>query len=385
MIKTVSKSFFLVFLSIFFIFVYSCKQKPADNEALIKGEFTNLSQGKIFLDVLTESGKQICDSASIINGKFKFNIKLNESGIYFIRLSDNNFISLILSPKDNITLKANYEKISYPILFEGSTESIKLIELNHRLDDCYHVTDSLSIIFKEYAETDKFDSIKNVLDSAYYKMFNRHKIRLQNYIKTNSSSLTVLIAFYQNLGKRSFFNENDDYNLLEIIDNGLNKTIPTNSYVINFHKKFAEKKEVVEARKIQAELLIPGNKSPEIEQFDIKANKIILSEIKGKKLLMFWGLWNQESMKDIAIIKNISQKGVSVIAISLDENMELWKKVAQTTIPFATHINQPQVFESNIAKQYNIISLPYYFFIDNDNTIITHSADIASIKKFTNK
>jgi len=362
--------YFLIIL--FSLVVFSCKN---EKKAKIYGSFENSKFSKIYIDKLQDDKKTNIDSAVIINHKFKISLNIHETGFYFLRLEDNNVLPLIVSPENEIYLKLNSKNIAKPLEIKGSDELKKYILLNNNLNNCYTISDSLSKIFDNQKYSHNFDSIKSIVDSNFNSMFANHRKYLINYITSNQNSLTTILAFYQTLGKKSFFDELADFQILLKLYNNLKISYKENSFfkffenkVLIINEQYTENQNIINS-------LAKGKTAPEIESFDINDKEFVLSKITKPKILFFWSLNNIKSKKEILQLKNKSKKHI-IIAISLDNNAKLWRKIAERELSFCININEGFGFESEIAKKYNIKSLPYYFIIDSKGTILEHSNNL---------
>lgn len=371
----------LLTLLIMGLVLISCTKKPKENEAWITGQIQGNSFSKLVVEELTPEGIQKIDSTTVINNKFKVTLKLSEPGFYFLRFSSTNFISLVVEPGNVISLEAPADSIGYPTTLNGSTESMLLLDLNHNLDQCYRVTDSLSRIFKSYQGTDAFDSIKAVLDTTYYTMFTQHKTWLTTYIETHPKSLTTIIAFYQNLGRRSFFSANEDYAIMAKIDQNLGAMFPKNQHVVKFHALFLNQKVLSEQKSKADSLLKPGNQMPDLLLPNPEDRQINASQIgAGKRLFVFWNIKSMVDNPDISTLNSLPG-GVKVVAISIEEDVALWKTYIKERFPKAAHAIEAHGFEGPIARMFNITeeTIPYYVLVDGQNRIIAHHTKLSTV------
>ncbi len=361
----------------------SCNNKPKENEVWIEGEITGESFPWIIIEELTPNGVQKIDSVAVINQKFNAKIKVDEIGFYFLRRSANNFISIVLEPGTIFKIKAPADSLGYPTEIVGSSENNKMLELNHKLDDCYRVTDSLSKIFKEYQYSEKFDSVKITIDTAYYQMFNAHKIWLETFIQNNPTSITTIVAFYQTIGRRSFFNAKEDFSVMESIDKNLQLKMPNNKHVAKFHALFLEQK-IFEDQRLKSEIALEKGKIlPNIELPNSKDELIDVSKIKApRKLILFWNIQSLVDHSDRGLIKSALQ-GYKVIAISFEQQYELWQNYAPKEYPNFVHLIDLKGLQGFTAQTFNITNtnIPFYVIVDGENRIIASGKSLKELLK----
>lgn len=109
---------------------------------------------------------------------------------------------------------------------------------------------------------------------------------------------------------------------------------------------------------------------------DTLGNKISLDHIKGKKatLVVFWASWCAPCRKEIpglkAFYKDYKSKGVSIVSISVDQNINAWKKaVREEKMPWPNLANLPADGQLIMTK-FNIKAVPTMFLLDTDGTIL---------------
>ena len=114
-----------------------------------------------------------------------------------------------------------------------------------------------------------------------------------------------------------------------------------------------------------------GQTAPDVNLIDLDGNKITLSELKGKRVVLdFWATWCPPCKKEIPhfikLRQTIDSEELVIIGIS-NEPVEVIKTFAEKH-----HINYPLVSVPNddIPEPYsNIMSIPTTFFIDREGAI----------------
>ena len=114
-----------------------------------------------------------------------------------------------------------------------------------------------------------------------------------------------------------------------------------------------------------------GTAAPDITLTDLDGNKIILSELKGKRIVLdFWATWCPPCKKEIPhfieLRKTTNSKELVIIGIS-NESAEKIKTFAEKH-----NINYPLVStqDDKLPEPYNkITSIPTTFFIDRQGVI----------------
>lgn len=120
----------------------------------------------------------------------------------------------------------------------------------------------------------------------------------------------------------------------------------------------------------------------------IKNDEVSLAnEIKKSKyiLLDFWASWCtpcRAANRELAPhYKELKKNGLEIISISVDEDLDLWKKAVESDkIPWMQLI-VPNAMKSKVVQDYLVKTLPSTFLINSDGIIIEQNISIDSLKK----
>ncbi|MBQ9214154.1 MAG: TlpA family protein disulfide reductase [Bacteroidales bacterium] len=144
------------------------------------------------------------------------------------------------------------------------------------------------------------------------------------------------------------------------------------------------------------EILNPGQLSPNIVLKDINAKEASLSYLKGRYILIqFWASWCKPCRAENPIIKNTyiqfkdkkfkNGNEFLVLSISLDEDTESWKKaVHEDNIYEFINVIDTHGVDSDIAKQYNVSSIPANYLIDGQGKIVAKNFRASELSNILN-
>ncbi|GAB4511273.1 MAG: hypothetical protein Tsb004_15450 [Allomuricauda sp.] len=129
--------------------------------------------------------------------------------------------------------------------------------------------------------------------------------------------------------------------------------------------------------------MLPEFSIPYVSDLDDSFKK---SDIKGKVTLIdFWATWCKPCIEEFPNIKEnyevYKAKGFDVISISIDENFEQLKAYSsKKPFPWDTSLYLEDGFNSQVAKDFQLIGIPKPILVDENGIIIAMDSDIRGDK-----
>ncbi len=353
----------LFFLS--FLIFYSCSNssdfKLSASSDINDGEMVYLVQYKENIPVLK-------DSATVVKGNFSFSdsILVPEMHYVFFKNIQGN-IPVILEPGNiNITV------------FKDSLRSTKINGTKSNDDFKTYIDESSSLIneLNNIQSEINYNIALNdsLLTDDLEKQFINMRKKLTDYefdfmTNKNDSYISALIL------QRMVFERSIDYDKADSIMNSFDESLKLTS-------PFTAVEKIIENYKLSnTEAPIVGSYAPKFSGPGINGEVISLDGIKSKYILIdFWASWCAPCRVEnpgLAELLNVySKDDFSILGVSLDMNLESWKKAIETDgIQSWVHISNLKYFNDPIAKLYDISKegIPSSFLLNPERKIIARN------------
>lgn len=100
-----------------------------------------------------------------------------------------------------------------------------------------------------------------------------------------------------------------------------------------------------------------------------------LRELRGRHVLVdFWAAWcapcRQENRHYVDLYQRFHDKGLEILAVSVDQNEKAWKSAIQQDNATWRHLSDLTGWKSPLAARYNVAALPASFLLDPEGRII---------------
>ena len=129
-----------------------------------------------------------------------------------------------------------------------------------------------------------------------------------------------------------------------------------------------------------------GKVMPDFSATDLNGKPISLQQYRGRVVLLdFWAVWSDACIAEMPIVKKVydtyKDQGFDIIGVSLDtEEKPLQDYLKKNNIQWR-QIFSGQGWDSPLAKQYDIHTLPAPWLIDRDGTLISREARVWALER----
>lgn len=341
------------------ISIFAMAQKAPD-PVVIKG---NLAQkgtyNQIFLDTLNGQNPWIFVSSDIdASGNFTLVAPIANADIFRLRLDDKNYMMLILTPGEKVTIKTNGSKLGGDALIEGSFHTQLLYSTMNTSQMFESRKASLNQQYQEVQSSPKRDSLSAVIISQFNANDSLQKAALKVQMEKQPASLAWI--FFQDR-----LDMTNDFDIIDKTDAATYKAYPENEFVKQRHQQVnVERKTAI------------GAQAPDIALTDPDGKIRKLSSLKGKVVLIdFWASWcgpcRKENPNVVAVYQKYHDLGFEIYSVSLDKDRDSWlKAIAKDNLLWPDHVSDLKYWKSEGAAAYGVTSIPYTVLVDKKGRIV---------------
>ena len=353
--------------------------------ARIDGTIGTAPSSEVIVKLLDVNRYEVLDTvATDAAGKFSYKVEVEKGQPEFVYVfyKDTKVASLLLEAGDKVAVTADTLG-SYTV--EGSEESQKLAQVEKDYAAALGRLNDIALRM-EAASGAEADELRRALGKEYVEYY-RNCVR---YILQNSKSLTVVPVLYQNFGADlPVFSQTTDAIHFVNGSDSLATVYPDSKYVKALRKEAERRYNYLELESYLQNAEAIGY--PEIELPDINADKIKLSEVDSKVIMVyFWSASNAgQKMFNLDVLKSLyddyHKKGFEIYQVSLDVDKTSWAQVVkQQNLPWI-NVCDSRGADSPYVRTYNIGAVPAIFIIADGELVDGQVIDEKSLRKLLDK
>lgn len=353
--------------------------------ARIDGTIGTAPSSEVIVKLLDVNRYEVLDTvATDAAGKFSYKVEVEKGQPEFVYVfyKDTKVASLLLEAGDKVAVTADTLG-SYTV--EGSEESQKLAQVEKDYAAALGRLNDIALRM-EAASGAEVDELRRALGKEYVEYY-RNCVR---YILQNSKSLTVVPVLYQNFGADlPVFSQTTDAIHFVNVSDSLATVYPDSKYVKALRKEAERRYNYLELESYLQNAEAIGY--PEIELPDINADKIKLSEVDSKVIMVyFWSASNAgQKMFNLDVLKSLyddyHKKGFEIYQVSLDVDKTSWAQVVkQQNLPWI-NVCDSRGADSPYVRTYNIGAVPAIFIIADGELVDGQVTDEKSLRKLLDK
>lgn len=353
--------------------------------ARIDGVIGSAPSSEVVVKLLEVNRYEVLDTVKTdASGHFSYKVNVEEGQPEFIYLfhNDRRIASLLLETGDKVSISADTLG-NYTV--EGSEESARLAQVEKEYSAAQARLQAIALQL-ETAEGSQAEALRQQLGKEYIDYYRQ----CVKYVLENSRSLTAVPVLYQSFGANLpvFGQSTDAIHFVNVADS-LALSYPDSKYVKAL-KKEAERRYgylELEAKLRNAETV----GYPDIVLPDVNAQKIRLSEVDSKVIMLyFWSASDaSQKMFNLDVLKSLYEdyhsRGFEIYQVALDPDKAGWARtVKNQNLPWI-NVCDGLGADSQYVVTYNIPALPATYIIADGELVDGQVVDEKSLRKLLDK
>lgn len=314
------------------LFIASCSSN--DGKFRLKGKFKNFNQGELY--VYNLMGKGNVDTVRLSNGKFNYEVQLDDTAFLSIVFPNFSEIPIVGSPGANIMMEGDASHLR-EVMVTGDDENKQLTQFRLHINE--------------------LTPPEQLREATQY--INEHP--------ASPSSLYVLNRFILLKPDADF---SKAYNLIT----KMAKASPGN-------KRLAELRNKLSALRSAKK----GDKLPIFSAATTTGRRVSNADLKGElNVVSLWATWNYESQSAQRQLRRLQKQygsRLQLLSISIDGNPEECKKTASRDSLLWPLVCDGKMWAMPVISQFGLYNIPDHILIDRNGSIILRSTTINNVSK----
>ncbi len=365
---TLNRFIFILLAAV--VVLSGCKKS---NQFTISGKITHAEGDTIRLEeLLVSTQKPLAKMKMDKNGNFKFKGETSIPTFYLLKLSNDNFITLLVDSTENVTIEADIANFNREYNLEGSLGSIQIKELNETLYKTEHKLDSVKSLMTLSRGTANYDKMLPQWQEAISKIKEEQSKFSNQFVLNNPFSMASVYALYQKYKDKTYVIR--DLQTMRTAASALNSIYPNSDLVKALYENTLQFLRQEQANKVRQFIDENGENSPDINLPNEDGKNVALSSLRGKVvLLQFWDAQDRESRIVNQLLvdayRKYKSKGFEIYQVNTGKNRSEWLDAIDTDN--LTWINVGDMEGSvNAVNAFNIQTIPYNYLLDRDGAIV---------------
>lgn len=328
------------------------------NSGPLRGKLDKHQNVWLYLEQIKDQQMVAVDSVKTDEkGEFSFEGKIKEKDFYRLKISPNNYVFIVLDPKEQVVYLNPNVLLQQDYTLDGSSEGKLILEIKSiRLKINAH-RDSLMNVLNTAAPADRMQ-LQTGMEASFNAFVGAQLGKVREIIQKNPDKLAIITA-------AELLDPDKDFAQYDQVAVQMKKHYPQSG----FAKNFIQRVDQMRATAI-------GAVAPEIQLPNPDGTVIPLSSLRGNVVLIdFWASWcgpcRMENPNVVRLYNEVHGKGFEVYSVSLDKDKTAWiNAIAKDGLVWKSHVSDLAYWSSSVVKQYGFSGIPFTVLIDREGKIV---------------
>jgi peroxiredoxin len=314
------------------------------------------------------------DSEFFKDGRLEIKVPFKEPTVYYFysdleRTTKGGYspFGILVTQPGNVTIKTDVENFGKSEVIGSKENDIFKSYTAAKLQAQEKIMDQL---YQKYGKEFVNNRMPDTADSRYKQLIRDYQELAQANAKEQTERLKAIVEAYPESFTAVFLLNGSTSTMDAPVVEELYKSL-SRKYKDTREGKSIES--VIEAKKITA----IGKVAPDFSQPDTLGNKIKLSSLRGKYVLIdFWASWcgpcRAENPNLVKTFNRFKDKGFTVLGISLDQpgKKDAWIAAIHKDNLSWTQVSDLKFWDNDVAVLYGVKAIPTNLLLDPQGKII---------------
>lgn len=352
----------------------------------VEGQITSAADKTLYLEHRDLAGVKTMDSVKLKeNGTFKFKQPAPENPeFYQLRIGDK-VVAFAVDSIETLNVKGDAADLY-------NTFTISDSQTNDQMRQVDALTQKASV---QIDELEKQHTAKSIDDVTYITLvdsaLNTYKTEISKMILGNPSSAAAYYAVFQKIDNYLIFDPYDkkDYAMFGAVATSWSRYYPETArtkhlYDFTMNALRTRKKQEQTAQLLENAEVVTDAGLPDIELADMNGNRVSLSSLKGKVVLLDFTVYNSEfspkhNIDLNSVYTQYKSSGFEIYQVSIDSDEHFWKNAANN-IPWVA-VRDSRSVNSQLLSTYNVRQVPTAFILNREGDIVARIENYANLRQ----
>ena len=311
------------------------------------------------------------------DGRFRFRSNTEMPSFYMLSISNDNFLTLLVAPGEQIEVKAARGTLASPIYVKGSEGTDVMVAFSKERQGLVEDLQRLTDIFNDSNGSPEFPLLVDSLDRRAADIVTAFRERALKLLDENSSSMVSVYLLNQHVVPgMQLFDAARNPEIFYHVDSALYALYPESDLVLDLHSFVAGLKKSVTVAGKPGTRPAPGDILPEIVLPGPNGDTLRLSSTRGMVVLVdFWAAWcppcREENHNLVKIYDMWHWRGFEIFQVSLDLRREDWTEaIRNDKLGRWKHVSDLKYRDSEVVKKFGLTEIPASFLLDREGRVI---------------